>query len=868
MANWAQNKSIAYKEYVPVNPVDLMTQVGVHKEQDLQLGIEKVNSYFSQIAGLDVARDVDKQHIQQRLGDLKQGITKNLSGDFSDQRIINQIGGAASQIYKDPQIQNGVLSTAALRSGQTEMETARKEGKNGPSNDAFFLRKANEYLSSTGETDSFNYRYEKYTPVEKNIQDIVTKMLPSGYTTDEAFVTDPKTGKKVLADYVLRDGFKGVKPEQIRAALRQQLSPQDWRQLELDGMYNYSNVPPQDFAASVQKRYTDVADQYKAKIALIDGASTTSAPERAQLDETKKQLLRELDNLETEYNGVTSTFAFGDADSAKAKLYTLDKINNTAVALSHGEITSTIVGDTPQQIAMKREEQNMKNLHWAQEFNQRNLFHTDEMTEKRLTREQKDKELAPTSGGVLIPKSKDQLPEIQTSKLIEDANVEKSKLETLKGNYITQQQQIYGLGTFTEKNFDDLAQRALDYPASLTAEQRDFFNSYNARLAPITARIAKVNEIITNTDKQFPSISSFIPQDAKTVTLTEYKNGNTYNTTFSPQDFVNYNTIKSKYATFKGGGGTGGGGGTTVIDWELAKKELGENSKNYRLLQIEQKNSAGGAKLSGAEENIKTYITNYNNAVNTPYNSVLQAKNKQIVNQIQSSFFIKQNSETGLNLVTPAQKASANTDLANLAQYATATGGKIGNATAEQLLAASRENDKTITFTTAEGNEFQQPVNIMHVTTKDGNFDVPLSQEQMQGMYGNRFRAPEVDRNFQFISDRLQQAGNGTTQLGGMPFLQPTNFPGIKLFGTTGEVSRVGNSDRYTLRLTVNNPITHQKVPLTYPAGGATASKADILVIMNNLTDEHIYRDISKDGTMPSKEQMKSLIIASQKPVF
>lgn len=861
MANWAQNKSIAYKDYVPVNPTELMTQVGVQREGELQLGIQKVSSYLEQIAGLDVARDVDKQHIQQRIVDLKQGITKNLSGDFSDQRIINQIGGAASTIYKDPRVQNDVISTAVLRKGQSEMETARKEGKNGPANDYFFNKKATDYITSTDPGIPFSYNYEKYTPVEKNIQEIVTKMLPSGTTVDEAFVTvtDKKTGQQTqkLADYVLRDGFKGVKPEQIKAALRQQLSPQDWRQLELDGIYNYSNVPPQDFATGVQKKYSEIADKYKAKITLIDNASTTSAPELAQLKTTKEQLLKELDSLKSEYDGVTSTFAFGDADSAKAKLYTLDKINNIAAALSHGEITSTIVGDTPQQIAFKREEQNIKNSQWAADFQQRGLFHADDM-----------KELAPTSGGVLIPKSKDQLPEIQATKLIEDANIEKSKLDTLKGNYITQQQQIYGLGTFTEKNFDDLAQRALDYPASLTAEQKDFFNSYNARLAPVNARIAKVNEIITNTDKQFPSINSTIPQDAKTVVLTEYKNGNTYNTTFSPQDFVNYNTIKSKYATFKGGGGTGGGGGTTVIDWELAKKELGENSKNYRLLQIEQKNSAGGAKLSGAEENIKTYITNYNNAVNTPYNSVLQAKNKEIVNQIQSAFFTKQNSETGLNLVTPAQKASANTDLANLAQYATATGGKIGNATAEQLLAASRENDKTITFTTAEGNEFQQPVNIMHITTKDGNFDVPLSQEQMQGMYGNRFRAPEVDRNFQFISDRLQQAGNGTTQLGGMPFLQPTNFPGIKLFGTTGEVSRVGNSDRYTLRLTVNNPITHQKVPLTYPAGGATASKADILVMMNNLTDEYIYRDISKDGVMPSKENMKELISATSKPVF
>ena len=88
MANWTQTESIKYKPYVAQNPVAAMTEVGVAREQELQLGIQKVESYMSQIAGLDIYKDSEKQYVEQLLGSLKTGITKNLSGDFSDQRII------------------------------------------------------------------------------------------------------------------------------------------------------------------------------------------------------------------------------------------------------------------------------------------------------------------------------------------------------------------------------------------------------------------------------------------------------------------------------------------------------------------------------------------------------------------------------------------------------------------------------------------------------------------------------------------------------------------------------------------------------------------------------------------------------------
>ena len=250
MSNFAQVQPIQYKDYVSVNPVELMTTVGMQREQQLQAGVEKVNAIASQVSGIDLLRDVDKQHLQSKLTELKAGITNNLSGDFSDQRIVGQIAGAANQIYKDPQIQMGMMNTIQVRKGQTDMEFARKEGKSGPANDFYFNNKVNKYISDPNPAAQFNYKYEQYVPVEENIRKIVKDLVPSGISTDDAFTPDGK-----LADYVIRNGFKGVKPDQIKAALRTGLSAKDWRQLELDGVYSYSNVPAEQFAQNISKRY-------------------------------------------------------------------------------------------------------------------------------------------------------------------------------------------------------------------------------------------------------------------------------------------------------------------------------------------------------------------------------------------------------------------------------------------------------------------------------------------------------------------------------------------------------------------------------------------------------------------------------------
>ena len=59
---------------------------------------------------------------------------------------MNQIGSAASQIYKDPVVQNAYTSTQAVRAGQANMVEARKSNESGPSNEYSFNSSINNYI--------------------------------------------------------------------------------------------------------------------------------------------------------------------------------------------------------------------------------------------------------------------------------------------------------------------------------------------------------------------------------------------------------------------------------------------------------------------------------------------------------------------------------------------------------------------------------------------------------------------------------------------------------------------------------------------------------------------------------------------------
>lgn len=342
MASFTQNRVIQYKDYVPTEPLDAMTQVGVQREQALQQGIQKVDSYFSSIAGLDVARSLDKDYIQQRLGDLKKGITSNLSGDFSDSRITNQIGGAASQIYKDPQVQNAVISTGAVRKGYSTLEDAKKAGKSNPNNEAYFNNKVNQYIQNQDPNASFNDSYIPYTDITAKMMDIAKQVGvdvkyvdhilnkggdPMAIMTTEEFETNmPKI--KAAAELLFQDG--NVK-----------------QQLQVDGWAKYRGVDVADIYNPFVDRFNKQGEQLVAdKMNLMTLISANiPASDKARYEEELKQISQREVNLKSDFSQLKELVTT-NPEKFKEFLNETDYKNNLINIFSKEKYT-TKYGDSP-----------------------------------------------------------------------------------------------------------------------------------------------------------------------------------------------------------------------------------------------------------------------------------------------------------------------------------------------------------------------------------------------------------------------------------------------------------------------------------------------------------------------------------------
>ena len=95
-----------FTPYIQQLPVEDMVQVGMHKQQLYDQGVQKIQSQIDNIAGLDIIHDSDRAYLQSKLDELTTNLRGVAAGDFSDQNLVNSVSGMTSQLIKDKNIQN------------------------------------------------------------------------------------------------------------------------------------------------------------------------------------------------------------------------------------------------------------------------------------------------------------------------------------------------------------------------------------------------------------------------------------------------------------------------------------------------------------------------------------------------------------------------------------------------------------------------------------------------------------------------------------------------------------------------------------------------------------------------------------------
>lgn len=267
-----------FNPYVQQLPVEAMVKVGMAKQQQYDEGIQKIQTSIDNVAGMDIARDVDKQYLQSKLNQLGNNLTAVAAGDFSNFQLVNSVNGMTNQISKDKNIINAVSSTAQIRKGQKELEAARKSGKSSPQNEDFWNTQVGKYLENTEVGQIFNGQYEQYIDLSDKYAKVAKDVEAVDYSYDQPYKTNgdgslkyfttdklgrtiettKDKGQPMLDDAMKRITQKGKSAQTILNNFLSSTTEADKRQLEIDAAYHYKN-------ATVNTFKKDIVDVFSLK---------------------------------------------------------------------------------------------------------------------------------------------------------------------------------------------------------------------------------------------------------------------------------------------------------------------------------------------------------------------------------------------------------------------------------------------------------------------------------------------------------------------------------------------------------------------------------------------------------------------------
>lgn len=310
-----------FRPYVQQLPTEAMAQVGMYKQQKYEEGVQKVQSYIDNVAGLDVVKPLHKQYLQSKLNDLGSRLKSVAAGDFSNFQLVNSVGGMATQIVKDPTVQNAVRSTQMFRKGQSDMETARKAGKSAPENEWFFNTEFNSWMNDGNVGTQFNGQYNQYVDVDKKLRDLAEKIKEIDRSVDIPYkrdkmgnvIVDAK-GNPSIDEAMLRVKTKGKPAEKILSNFYTSLDENDKRQLAITGAFHYRGATEDTFRKDILTNYNSQKKMLSDEIVNLSVELKTndklSASERSELTarvnannaklesgELDRQMQAELNNL-------------------------------------------------------------------------------------------------------------------------------------------------------------------------------------------------------------------------------------------------------------------------------------------------------------------------------------------------------------------------------------------------------------------------------------------------------------------------------------------------------------------------------------------------------------------------------------------
>jgi hypothetical protein len=467
-----------FNPYVQQLPIEAMVQVGMQKQAQYDQGVQKIQSYVDNIAGLDVIKPIHKEYLQSKLNQLGSKLKTVAAGDFSNAQLVNSIGGMTTQIVKDPTIQNAVYSTQKIRKVQNDMESAKKAGKGAIENDWWANTQINSWINDGDAQTTFNGEYTEYIDIDKKLRDLASKLKDAPSSTDIPWKTDadnrilyyspvkdakgnvvkmnvsldPKSGTPQIDDAMKRIKTKGVGAQQILNNFYDSLNENEKQQLKITGNYHYQGATKDTFKKDIVNTYTNAKKMLSEQV--VDWAvklktdNDLTDAQKAEIEANITDANEKLSNgtFENEIAKKTAEIdSVRDMSDYKYSLYTQKYLTNLARDISNESKDVELMSNPYQQADMEKQKLQFsvnkaiqEHGEWAAthalkiaEFD----FEKDKETYKRIQEEAKKRLLQPiTAPGGLGTDVK--LPTL--TDLSNDIKATETSIKTLDATYASQ----------------------------------------------------------------------------------------------------------------------------------------------------------------------------------------------------------------------------------------------------------------------------------------------------------------------------------------------------------------------------------------------------------------------------------------------
>lgn len=281
------SQPLTFAPYIPSIDPETYVKVGMQKQGQYDQGVQKIQSTIDNVGGLDILHPEAQQYYKQQYEGVKNKINQLASSDFSNASVVNQVGGIASSLAKDPGIQNAVMSTVQIRALQKSQQEKKQKGDYTPQMEWYDNTQVEDY---TKNPDWKNNPYKgpttasSYHDYDKVIREQLKELDPEvSYETD-------LNGKIQLS--TIKSSI--VSPNKIKEIVEGVIStsPQALFSSQVDAAYLYKDYSKQQLQTLKDAYSKDISKQYDEVIAINEknrAANPNNTDEQTRITNASKE---------------------------------------------------------------------------------------------------------------------------------------------------------------------------------------------------------------------------------------------------------------------------------------------------------------------------------------------------------------------------------------------------------------------------------------------------------------------------------------------------------------------------------------------------------------------------------------------------